>query len=91
MEMTQQDDPVPQCLFPTWLTRTRHWHDMASTVRFEFGPPETTMKQYSLNATTTEENSPAELLLDATCLRRDLPDGTSESAFRAVAFVVRGW
>lgn len=93
MVMTQEDDPAPQCVFPTWLTRVWQWHDMASTMRFEFGPPETTMKQYSLNGSSggITTSPDRELLLDATCLRRDLPDGTSESAFRAVAFVVRGW
>ncbi|OQV25448.1 hypothetical protein BV898_00389 [Hypsibius exemplaris] len=85
MKMTQVDDPIPQCVFPTWLTKIRQWHDMASTVRHVFGSPETSMKQYSLNATMNKE-----LLLDVTCLRSDLPDETSKSAFRAVVFVIRG-
>jgi hypothetical protein len=87
MKMTQVDDPTPQCVFPTWLTHVRQWHDMASSAHYVFGSPETSMKQYSLNATSDKG-----LILDATCLRKDSPDGTAEtSAFRAVAFVVRGW
>lgn len=80
-----ESDPEPQCLYPNWLTKYRRWSDMALTLNYAFGSSETSMRQYSINASLESE-----VVLEAICSHQT-SDETDLENFKSVTFVTKGW